>query len=88
MPRCPGQDLRNWTPKDIFTVPCWNCGREVEIWRDEPMRLCPGCGREVCNPRIDPGCAEWCKYAEECSGKREEIPPASVDRPAVPKDSA
>lgn len=68
MPRCPGQDLRYWTPKDIFEVKCESCGREIEFWRDEPMRTCPGCSREVRNPRMDPSCADWCKYAQECLG--------------------
>jgi hypothetical protein len=30
------------------------------------MRICPGCGAKVRNPNLDLGCAEWCKYAEEC----------------------
>lgn len=69
MPRCPGQDMRYWTPKDIADVRCPNCNKEMEIWKDEPMRICKGCGREVRNPNIDPGCAKWCKYAKECLGK-------------------
>jgi len=69
MPRCPGQDMRYWTPKDIFDVPCVHCGTAIEFWKDEPSRPCPGCGRDVRNPRIDLGCAEWCKYAPECLGQ-------------------
>ena len=48
--RCPGQDQRYWTPKDIATVRCPACGRSIEIWKDEPMRICPGCGAKVRNP--------------------------------------
>jgi len=69
MPRCPGQDMRYWTPRDIFDVACPDCGKAIEFWKDEPSRTCPGCGREVRNPQIDLGCAEWCKYAPECLGQ-------------------
>ena len=69
MPRCPGQDLRFWTPNDIFDVMCFNCGAKIEFWKDEPSRICPGCSREVHNPRIDLGCAKWCRFAKECIGK-------------------
>jgi hypothetical protein len=61
--------MRYWTPKDIFDVPCVHCGTAIEFWKDEPNRTCPGCGGDVRNPRIDPGCAEWCKYAPECLGQ-------------------
>ena len=69
MPRCPGQDQRYWTAEAIFDVKCPHCGKEIEFWKDEPMRICPACEKEVRNPRIDLGCAKWCKYAEECLGK-------------------
>jgi len=68
MPRCPGQDLRYWTPNDLFDVPCTGCGQAIEFWKDEPIRVCPACGHEVRNPRIDPSCTEWCRYAPECLG--------------------
>jgi endogenous inhibitor of DNA gyrase (YacG/DUF329 family) len=68
MVRCPGQDQRFWKPKDIFEVSCPDCGRAVEFFRDEPVLKCPGCGRTVVNSRLDLGCAEWCKYAEQCLG--------------------
>ena len=67
-PRCPGQDQRYWKPEDIFDFPCPQCGGEVEFWKDEPVRVCPSCKREVFNPRIDLGCAKWCKSAVECLG--------------------
>ncbi len=70
--RCPGQDMRNWTPKDIFDVACPYCGEEIEFWKDEPTRICPGCGVGVRNPRIDLGCAKWCQFAAECLGKNVE----------------
>jgi hypothetical protein len=66
IPHCPGQDMRFWKPKDIFDVRCPYCGAEIEFWKDDPLRYCPGCGETVSNPRIDLGCAKWCKYVKEC----------------------
>ena len=68
-PRCPGQDMRNWKPEDIYYVPCPYCRTEIEFWKDEPLRHCPKCKIEIQNPKIDIGCAEWCKYSKECLGK-------------------
>jgi hypothetical protein len=67
-PRCPGQDLRNWKPEDIFFVTCPFCGGEIEFWKDEPARVCPSCKKEVPNPKIDTGCAKWCQHGDECQG--------------------
>lgn len=78
MPRCPGQDMRYWKPQDIFDVPCFACGASIEFWKDEPFRLCKACGKENRNPRIDLGCAKWCKYADECLGKNAAQPVAPV----------
>ena len=64
--QCPGQDQRYWKPEDILYCPCPHCRHEIEFWKDEPLRVCPGCKREVPNPRIDLGCAKWCTYAKEC----------------------
>ena len=65
---CPGQDQRYWKPEDIFYLNCPWCGHEVEFWKDEPLRVCGGCTREINNPRIDLGCAKWCQYAKDCPG--------------------
>lgn len=67
---CPGKDQRYWRPDDICEVRCAHCGAEVEIWKDEPARLCPGCGRAVANPRLDLECEKWCKSANECRALR------------------
>lgn len=67
--------MRYWTPEDIFDVQCPFCGEEIEFWKDEPARLCRTCGNEVRNPRINLGCAKWCKSAKECLG---EIPEAHI----------
>jgi len=69
MTRCPGQDMRFWTAEDIFDVRCPYCDNEIEFWKDEPFRLCSSCQKEVRNPRIDLGCAKWCKYSEQCLGR-------------------
>lgn len=67
-PRCPGQDQRFWKPEDIFCVNCPDCGAEIEFWKDEPFHYCRKCTREVRNPRLNFGCAKWCKFAKECLG--------------------
>jgi hypothetical protein len=69
MPRCPGQDMRYWTAKDIFDVSCPYCDNSIEFWKDEPFRLCRICQKEVRNPRIDLGCAKWCKFGSQCLGR-------------------
>jgi len=69
MVKCPGQDMRYWKAEDIFDVVCSSCGNIIEFWKDEPMRICSSCQKEVRNPRIDLGCAKWCKFADECLGK-------------------
>jgi hypothetical protein len=68
MTRCPGQDQRYWTAEDIFDVPCPHCSFVIEFWKDEPFRICRECQKEVRNPRIDLGCAKWCKFADQCVG--------------------
>jgi hypothetical protein len=67
--KCPGQDTRYWKPGDIFEIECPNCGNRVEFFKDEATRRCRGCKQMVLNPRIDFGCAAYCKYAAECLGQ-------------------
>ena len=78
--RCPGQDMRYWKPEDIFTAPCPFCQGEIEFWKDEPLRVCPSCRKEVRNPKQDFGCADWCKHAEEC------LAPAPEEKRSDPPD--
>ncbi len=66
---CPGQDTRYWKPGDIFEVPCPHCGHAVEFFKDESTRRCRNCKELVTNPRMDFGCAAYCKYAEQCLGE-------------------
>lgn len=64
--RCPGQDMRNWRPGDIFEVACPHCGEKVEFFKDEVKLRCPHCQQTVPNPRLDLGCAAWCAYGSKC----------------------
>jgi HD superfamily phosphodiesterase len=70
--RCPGQDSRYWTPEAIFQVPCPKCGNPLEFFKDEATRRCKKCGHKAVNPKMDFGCAAYCKYAEQCLG---DLPP-------------
>jgi hypothetical protein len=63
MLRCPGGDRLR--PEDVFEVPC-ECGQRVEFFRDDRARPCPGCGQRLANPRLDEGCAAWCRHGREC----------------------
>lgn len=70
--KCPGQDTQQWKPGDIFEVPCSNCGRIIEFFKDDTTRKCKGCGARVLNPKIDFGCAAYCAFADQCL---RELPP-------------
>jgi len=70
--KCPGQDSRTWKPGDIFDMPCPKCGGPVEFFKDEPVRKCKRCGHKFVNPKMDFGCAAYCKFAEQCLG---DMPP-------------
>ncbi|MDR1051865.1 MAG: hypothetical protein LBP95_12525 [Deltaproteobacteria bacterium] len=65
---CPGQNTAFWKPGDIFEITCPACGDKVEFFKDDARRRCPGCGYEFVNPRLNQGCAKWCKFAEKCLG--------------------
>lgn len=70
--KCPGQDSRYWKPGAIFEVKCPECGHEVEFFKDDSARKCKKCGNRFLNPKIDFGCASYCRYAEQCL---EDLPP-------------
>lgn len=78
---CPGQDTRFWRPGDIFEVPCGNCGRMIEFFKDEASRICR-CGNRIQNPKLSLGCAQWCEHAKECLGYDPKSVNASVDNTA------
>lgn len=66
--KCPGQDSRLWGPDAIFEADCPQCGEAIEFFRDESSRRCRRCGHRAVNPRMDFGCAAYCRYAEQCLG--------------------
>ena len=72
--RCPGQDSRYWKPEAVYNVPCSKCGSLMEFFKDEPTRRCKKCGHKMVNPKMDFGCAAYCKFAEQCLG---DLPPES-----------
>jgi hypothetical protein len=73
--KCPGQDSRYWKPGDIYEAPCPVCDRPMEFFKDESTRRCKNCGHKMVNPRMDFGCAAYCKFAEQCLG---ELPPGLI----------
>lgn len=44
----------------------------MEFFKDDTTRKCKNCGQKLLNPKIDFGCASYCKYAEQCLG---DLPP-------------
>jgi hypothetical protein len=75
MAGCPGRDLINWTPDDIFDVACRECGAPVEFFKDDKRRRCASCGAVMFNPRITRTCADWCASADKCSMSRDGLGP-------------
>lgn len=73
--KCPGQDWRYWKEDAIFEISCPYCGERVEFFKDDTVRKCPKCKRGIPNPRMDFGCAAYCKYADLCLG---ELPPELI----------
>jgi len=66
--KCPGQDTRYWKSGAIFEATCPKCGHGVEFFKDDTTRRCKSCGHKFLNPKIDFGCASYCRYAEQCLG--------------------
>jgi hypothetical protein len=66
--RCPGQDTQYWEPDAVFEVKCPVCSSDIEFFKDDPYRTCRACGHEMINPKMDFGCAAYCKFAEQCIG--------------------
>ena len=62
--KCPGMFGRKL---DSVVVSCPACGREVEIFTDEPGRRCR-CGRLLRREAL-PRCTDWCRAAPECLGE-------------------
>jgi HD superfamily phosphodiesterase len=66
--KCPGQDTQYWEPGAIFEEKCPECGGTIEFFKDDTSRKCRSCGHKMVNPKMDFGCAAYCKYAEQCLG--------------------
>jgi len=73
--KCPGQDSRYWGADAVLEVTCPQCGNVEEFFKDEPTRRCKKCGEKLVNPKMDFGCAAYCKFARECLG---DLPPELV----------
>ncbi len=76
--KCPGQDSRFWGPEAISESSCPNCGGSIEFFKDESSRKCRKCGAKVLNPKMDFGCAAYCRFAAQCLGT--DMPPELLAR--------
>lgn len=66
--KCPGQDTQYWSEDAIFETTCPECDHPMEFFKDDATRRCPGCKKKIVNPKMDFGCASYCKFAEQCLG--------------------
>lgn len=66
--KCPGQDMRYWTPDDVCEIACPECGEMIEFFKTDIRLRCRKCKTRVANPKFNMGCAQWCAYAEQCLG--------------------
>ncbi len=60
--------MQYWDSDAIFEVNCPECEQPVEFYKDDTTRKCNQCGHRFVNPKMDFGCAAYCKYAEQCLG--------------------
>ncbi|MCA1794780.1 MAG: HD domain-containing protein [Desulfotignum sp.] len=66
--KCPGQDTQYWDQNAIFETRCPECGHAMEFFKDDATRRCGHCRKKIVNPKMDFGCAAYCKFAEQCLG--------------------
>lgn len=66
--KCPGQDTQYWNEDAIFETQCPECGHPMEFFKDDATRRCSHCKKKMVNPKMDFGCASYCKFAEQCLG--------------------
>jgi HD superfamily phosphohydrolase YqeK/Zn ribbon nucleic-acid-binding protein len=66
--KCPGQDTQYWDQDSIFETRCPECGHAMEFFKDDATRRCGHCKKKIVNPKMDFGCAAYCRYAEQCLG--------------------
>ncbi len=64
--KCPGQDTQYWDENAIFETECPECGHMMEFFKDDATRRCGHCKKKIVNPKMDFGCAAYCKFAEQC----------------------
>jgi hypothetical protein len=83
--KCPGQDSRYWGPEAIFEAGCPKCGGAVEFFKDESSARCRKCGAKVLNPKMEFGCAAYCRFAAQCLG-REMSPELATERTVLLRD--
>ena len=67
--KCPGQDTQYWNQESIFETTCPECGHPMEFFKDDATRRCGNCKKKIVNPKMDFGCASYCKFAEQCLGE-------------------
>lgn len=61
--RCPGAGPFAEPVPEVFRCP--HCGRDVEIFTNEPYLKCYYCGGMVTKVKR-PSCFDWCRYADKC----------------------
>mgnify|MGYP001550406031 CR=1 FL=1 len=66
--KCPGQDTQYWNSDAIFETTCPECDAPMEFFKDDATRRCGSCKKKIVNPKMDFGCASYCKFAEQCLG--------------------
>jgi HD superfamily phosphohydrolase YqeK/Zn ribbon nucleic-acid-binding protein len=66
--QCPGQDTQYWNQDSIFETTCPDCGHPMEFFKDDATRRCGNCKKKIVKPKMDFGCAAYCKFAEQCLG--------------------
>jgi HD superfamily phosphohydrolase YqeK len=66
--KCPGQDTQYWNQDAIFETTCPECDHPMEFFKDDATRRCGNCRKKIVNPKMDFGCASYCKFAEQCLG--------------------
>lgn len=66
--KCPGQDTQYWSADAIFETKCPECDAPMEFFKDDATRRCGNCKKKIVNPKMDFGCASYCKFAEQCLG--------------------
>lgn len=62
---CPGNEFRKLK---IEVAVCPSCAIEIEMFSDELIVRCPGCGSKI-SREFPPSCVDWCSSAKSCLGE-------------------